>query len=195
MTLSFCWTRQGQHRQTAQEVSKTGSQIFLVLVTEGQKPLAEVNTGFKTCQKYSGAHVTTSLPRFLEAGKQSRSVGSSLWTPHPGAVPAETTLQGRKRDKKRGTPAPGSPWWDTLIVSPDLRAPGSTNLSMPLIISMVTGRYTTTLPLCCILFVHFNSGIWCAEPRKNDCEIYFFIEKAAEVVLLMAASRVIDASG
>jgi len=43
--------------------------------------------------------------------------------------------------------------------------------------------------------VHFNSWNWHAEPRKNNCEIYFFTEKAAEVLLLMAAARVIDASG
>lgn len=56
----------------------------------------------ETCQKYSGALVTAPLPRFPGAAKRSRDVGGSLWTPQPGAVPAETMLKGAERDKKRG---------------------------------------------------------------------------------------------
>lgn len=56
----------------------------------------------KTCQKYGGALVTTALPRFPEAGKQSKGVGGSLGTPHLGTIPAETMMQWMERQEVLG---------------------------------------------------------------------------------------------
>lgn len=133
-----------QDRDTAGKLHEMGGQIFLVLVMEGEKKTTHLSKQMrKTCQKYWSAVVTTALPRFPEAVKQSRGVGSSLGTPYPGIIPAETMMQWMQRQEVF-----------TLMVHTDCIPRSGTHQptyrSVLLVITTVTGSHTTT-PLSCSL--------------------------------------------
>lgn len=99
----------------------------------------------KTCQKYLGTVGTTALPRFLEAGKWSRSVGGLPLNPTPRCCSCRnhTAKEGQRQDGG-GDTCPSVTLVGHTHWCPDLSAFGSFILSVPLIISIVTGRYTTT---------------------------------------------------
>lgn len=101
----------------------------MVLVMEGEKIPTEVNKGLKPARNTQAPLSLHPSPGFQELPSEAGIWGAPFEPHNQGLFLQKPCCKGQRETRRGG----------------DTSAPESTSLSVPLIISMVTGRYTTAL--------------------------------------------------